>query len=63
MSGKEIKAIIRANGLYCWEVAAALGMQDSNFSRRLRTPFDDNDVAKVRRAIELVKAKKAVEKE
>lgn len=63
MNGKEIKAMIQASGVYCWQVAYALGMQDSNFSRRLRKPFDEKDVAKIKAAIEEVKAQQEAEKE
>lgn len=51
MSGQEIKAMILASGLRCWQVADELGMQDSNFSRKLRKPFDEKAVAAVKAAI------------
>lgn len=51
MSGQEIKALILRSGLKCWQVADALGMQDSNFSRRLRKPFDEKAVEQVKAAI------------
>lgn len=58
MSGQEVKELIYANGLKIWEVAYALGYHDSNFSRRLRLPFNDADVAKVKVAIAKIKAEK-----
>ena len=58
VSGQEIKALIQANGLKCWQVADALGMQDSNFSRRLRKPFDEKAVEMVKAAIAKLKAAK-----
>lgn len=58
MSGQEIKALILANGLKCWQVANALGMQDSNFSRKLRKPFDEKAVEEVKAAIATLKAAK-----
>ena len=51
MTGQEIKALILQSGLKCWQVADALGMQDSNFSRRLRKPFDEKAAAQVKAAI------------
>jgi len=56
MSGQEIKALIQSSGLKCWQVADALGMQDSNFSRRLRKPFDEKAVEAVKSAIAKLKA-------
>lgn len=56
MSGQEIKALILKSGLKCWQVADALGMQDSNFSRRLRKPFDEKAVEAVKAAIAKLKA-------
>ena len=37
MTGTEVKSMIKGAGLKCWEVAYALNMQDSNFSKMLRT--------------------------
>lgn len=56
MNGQEIKALILESGLKCWQVADALGMQDSNFSRKLRKPFDEKAVAAVKEAIAKLKA-------
>ena len=56
MSGQEVKALILSSGLRCWQVAEELGMLDSNFSRRLRKPFDEQAVEKVKAAIEKLKA-------
>jgi hypothetical protein len=36
MKNIEIKALIKKNGLYLWQIADKLGMNDSNFSRKLR---------------------------
>lgn len=51
MEGKEIKAYILNSGVRCWQVAEGLGMTDSNFSRRLRKPFDEKEVAKIQAVI------------
>ena len=58
MSGQEIKALILSSGLKCWQVADELGMADGNFSRRLRKPFDEKAVEKVKAAIAKLTAAK-----
>ncbi len=42
----------------CWQVADKLGMNDGNFSRKLRKPFDEKAVAAVKEAIAKLKATK-----
>ncbi len=44
MTGTEIKCMIKGAGLKCWQVADAMHMQDSNFSRRLRKQFSESEV-------------------
>ena len=51
MTGKEIKSMILSSGLRLWQVAQALGLNDGNFSRRLRKPFNDSEVAQVKSII------------
>ncbi len=48
MTGSEIKNLIRSSGIKLWQVAAALGMNDGNFSRRLRKPFSESEVANIK---------------
>ena len=55
MSGSEIKASIKAAGLKLWQVAKEMGMNDGNFSRKLRNDFSDEDTEKVLNAIEKLK--------
>lgn len=58
MSGLEVKAIIKASGLKVWEVAEKWGLCDSNFSRRLRKPFSDEETKRLQEIInELVSQK------
>ncbi|MDE6729261.1 MAG: hypothetical protein K2J71_00595 [Oscillospiraceae bacterium] len=52
MTGTEMKALIHNAGVKCWQVAEALGMHDSNFSRRLRKPFSKEETAKINAIIE-----------
>mgnify|MGYP007088308980 CR=1 FL=1 len=51
MSGKDVKKMITDAGLKCWQVAEAWGLCDSNFSRRLRKPFSDEEVSKLKKII------------
>ena len=55
MSGAEIKATIKAAGLKLWQVAKEMGMNDGNFSRKLRNDFSDEDTEKVLNIIEKLK--------
>lgn len=59
MCGQEIKALILNSGVRCWQVAAELGISDGNFSRRLRKPFSEAEVAEIKAIIERLAAKKA----
>lgn len=47
MNGSEIKQLILDSGLKLWQVAEHLGLNDGNFSRRLRKPFDENEVDRI----------------
>lgn len=51
MTGKEIKALVKGAGVKLWEVADSLNMRDSEFSRRLRKPFNEAEVANIKRII------------
>jgi len=54
MTGQEVKALIKSAGFKCWQVAEHFGMNDGNFSRRLRKPFNTNDVKQVQEIINLL---------
>lgn len=58
MTGTEVKSMIKGAGLKCWEVAYAMNMQDSNFSRRLRKPFNENEVNNIKEIINKLSAEK-----
>lgn len=51
MTGQEIKSMILESGVKLWEVAELWGCCDSNFSRRLRKPFNDNEVNRIKEII------------
>lgn len=55
MHGTEVKALIKSNGLKCWQVAEAWGMNDGNFSRKLRKPFSEDDVCRLNKIISKLK--------
>lgn len=60
MTGSEVKQLIRSAGLKCWQVAELWGVNDGNFSRRLRRPFNDEEVKRIKAIIkELEKTKTA----
>ena len=51
MTGAEVKQLIQSAGLKCWQVAKCWGCNDGNFSRRLRKPFNDEEVNRVKAII------------
>lgn len=51
MTGSEVKEYIYSNGLKCWQVAAAFGLSDGNFSRKLRKPFSADDVERLKKIV------------
>lgn len=55
MNGIEVKNLITSSGVKCWQVADALGMNDGNFSRRLRKPFSNDEVTKIKNIINQIK--------
>ena len=58
MSGTEVKNMIFAAGVRVWQVAELWGISDGNFSRRLRKPFDEAEVERVKAIISELQAKK-----
>lgn len=60
MTGTEVKQIILSANLKLWQVAQLWGCSDGNFSRRLRRPFNDEEVKRIKAIIkELEKAETA----
>lgn len=57
MNGAQVKEIIFSAGLKCWQVAELWGVNDGNFSRRLRKPFSDADVARLKGIIQQLSEK------
>lgn len=58
MTGSEVKALIINSGLKCWQIAELWGLNDGNFSRRLRKPFSDEEVSRIKSIIEELQAQK-----
>lgn len=59
MTGTEVKQLAKQNGVYLWQIAEKLGINDGNFSRKLRKPLSDEDTARVLSAIDQLKAEQA----
>lgn len=55
----EIKETAKRKGVFLYEVADALGMVDSSFSRKLRTEFSTTEKQKVLKIIDEIATKKA----
>ena len=58
MTGEKIKEMIIKSGLNFWQVAELWGCNDGNFSRRLRKPFNDEEVKRIKEIIEKLTANK-----
>lgn len=48
MTGPEVRQMILDSGLYLWQVAAALGITDNTFSRKLRFDFSDDETERIK---------------
>lgn len=55
MTGSEIKKLILDSGLKLWQIAERWNLTDSNFSRRLRKPFNENEVKRIKEIIADIK--------
>lgn len=51
MKNQDIRAEIENAGVRYWQVAEALGMNDGNFSRKLRRELPDEEKRRIREAI------------
>ena len=56
MKNQDIRQEIRQAGLYMWQVAEKIGLNDGNFSRLLRRELSDKRKAQIRAAIAELKA-------
>ena len=61
MKNKDVRNEIKATGLYLWQVADALGLNDGNFSRKLRHELPDEEKVRIRAIVaELTAQREAV---
>ena len=58
MKNQDIRCEIKAAGLYLWQIADALGINDGNFSRKLRHELPDEEKARIRAIIAALTAQK-----
>lgn len=56
MTGAEVRQLAKENGVFLWQIAEKLGINDGNFSRKLRKPLSDADTAKILGIIDRLKA-------
>ncbi len=55
---QEIREEAKAAGLYLWEVAAAIGINDGNFSRKLRRELPQEEKERILGIIQQLAQKK-----
>lgn len=56
MSGSDVRKLILDSGLKLWQIAEWWGLTDGNFSRRLRKPFNANEVERIKEIIADIKS-------
>ena len=56
MQNLDIRKEVQEAGLYLWQIADKLGMDDCNFSRKLRKEFTPDKKAQIRAIIAELKA-------
>ena len=58
MKNQDIRTEIKSAGLYFWQIADSLGMNDGNFSRKLRHELSAEEKARIRAIIAELSAQK-----
>ncbi len=58
-ANRDVRTAAAAAGICLWEIAEALGVTDSTFSRKLRRELPENEKEAVFRAIERMKEYRA----
>lgn len=51
MKNTDIRTEVKAAGLHLWQIADALGINDGNFSRKLRHELSDEEKTRIRTII------------
>ena len=54
MTGSEVRTLIKNSGVHQWQIADEIGLAESTFSRRMRYTFTDEEVSRIKEAIEKV---------
>lgn len=62
MFNKEIRTYVKEKGIYLWEIAEALHINDGNFSRRLRKELPEIQKQQIIRIIDELAEKRTVVK-
>lgn len=57
---EDLKEYIKNSGVKMWQVAEALGLEDSNFSRRLRYALTEDERAAIYEATKKIKSEMEV---
>lgn len=55
MKNQDIRTEIKSAGLFFWQIADALGMNDGNFSRKLRHELPGEEKRRIREAIKALR--------
>lgn len=61
-SNADIRAMAKAKGVMLWQIAEAIGINDGNFSRKLRRELPTAEKAKIMSIIDELSAAKQKEK-
>ncbi|MGN8767691.1 hypothetical protein [Blautia massiliensis (ex Liu et al. 2021)] len=62
MFNKEVRTYAKEKGIYLWEIAEALHINDGNFSRRLRKELPEAQKQEIIRIIDKLAEKRTVVK-
>ena len=57
-SNQDIKTAAKRKGIYLWQIAAVLGINDGNFSRKLRRELPENEKQRLLAIIDDLAAQK-----
>ena len=53
----DIRECAKKAGVYLWEIAAAIGVSEPTFNRRMRVEMPDNEKEQVKKVISRLEAK------
>lgn len=63
MKNKEIRDYANAKNVKLWQIAAKLGINDGNFSRKLRFELSEDEKEKIKAIIHEIAAERELEHE